>query len=159
MNLVLCASLKKQTKISAHSWKPSERKGSQMTLSIFIRPFPAGNSEEGDWEGEGETPRKQCLPVTTGLTHIWPHRDCGGVHRACTGWSQTGSQCWRAPILNGGAISNWHLLAMKSHWIYRWQLRGPVPSNECPTHSELNGIFGDTFVSYCFVWFFPLLLV
>lgn len=42
------------------------------------------------------TPKKQCSAGIRGLMHIWPHRDCGSVHKACTGSSQT-----RVLVLSG----------------------------------------------------------
>lgn len=28
------------------------------------------------------------------MVHLWTHRDCGRIHKACTHSSQIGSQCW-----------------------------------------------------------------
>lgn len=39
-----------------------------------------------------DDPRKQGLQDTTEQMHIKIHRDCGSMHRVCTGSSQTGSQ-------------------------------------------------------------------
>ena len=58
-----------------------------------------------------KTLNEQCLPDTIVLTHVWAHRDCGSMDRACTGPSEMRSQCWvdRSPILNPEAISNCQL--------------------------------------------------
>lgn len=61
------------------------------------------------------TPGKQHLPDTTGPRPIWPHRDCGGMHRACTGSSQMVSQDWEGTRTQSSnlAISNWQPLEKK----------------------------------------------
>lgn len=60
--------------------------------NIFIIPFPSELRDK-----VGRIPmilRKQCLPDTVGLTHMWIQRTCAIICKTCTCSSQMGSLCW-----------------------------------------------------------------
>lgn len=60
--------------------------------NVFIIPFP---SELRDKVGRiWMILRKQCLPDTVGLTHMWIQRTCAIICKTCTCSSQMGSLCW-----------------------------------------------------------------
>lgn len=73
-----------------------------------------------------KTPRKQYLPATTGLMHIWTYRACGSMLRDCTGVSsrhssEKGKWTW-APIHNPEATTHCpltnekYISPIESHW-------------------------------------------
>lgn len=56
----------------------------RMSPSNFS-PQGCGKRKEYKSQREWKTPRKQDFLNTTGLTHIWTHRDGSHRHKVCTG--------------------------------------------------------------------------
>lgn len=99
--------------------------------------------------------REPCPPDRTGLMHTWRHKDCAGMHKACTDLSQMESQCWEGEagtnrILNHKASSSRQPLAEE-------KLVSPrsLRDGQCKMNSRIFwGIFA---ASYFFVLAFSSL--
>lgn len=94
--------------------------------------------------------------------HTYELRD-SGRHRACTGLSQIGSQCWKGKLIRGliptQAMSNWQQYA-KEKKIFSKGVSLSIQTTlkaPCPVvggqQKQLGGGFVD-FGTYCFVWTF-----
>lgn len=106
-------------------WELTERTVSRKmwrVIEILKMSVLTGVLRELSWRGSKkilnirgeEWYQGNCLPSSR-LTHLWTHRDCGNMHKACTDPSQTGSQwwkevVWKCPTNNQESIWNWQPL-------------------------------------------------
>ena len=104
----------------------TDRQTDRQTLEhqVLYGMSPSNPSPQGSWSYEEKEAERWWEPVgmeyiketrplnTTGLTHIWTHRNCGSMHRSKMDRGSTlrEKETW-APIPNQEAISKWQLLA------------------------------------------------
>lgn len=62
-------------------------------------------------------PRKQCLPYTTGLTHVWTHGDFNSMHRTCAGTNKTKHSSTEKGQWMQSYIPNQETTATNAYWI------------------------------------------
>lgn len=105
------------------------------------------------------TLKKQCLPDTIGLIHIWTHRVCGRMHRAYISSSQTGSQLWEEEIVlptpNHETIApNHETIAIDTCW----QQENQFSLIEYQPHSRAGSIIRMSWPTENKQWYFCRLL-
>lgn len=109
----------------------------------------------------GESPRKQNLLDTAGLTHIRAHRDCDRTHRTCTYSNQI-----KIPALRRGSSHkiprlSKKLFAIDNCWerktlIFHRCIAGTSTTVQDRFHAQAklaNTKQTPCFVVFCLVWF------